>query len=164
MAAPKSPKGDKQLVRLALSWGGRTPRGRVPSIPSHAHAHTRTRAHTRTHMHTRTHTHVRAHTHTRTYTTLYTSTHVHNACTHVCAHTHIRARTRTRTHTRACACTCSSEGQRPSHRPHCFLITLVTRLYGTNTLSFECLLSCETVLKFTTSSKHTLMRMLVHDC
>ena len=43
----KAPKGDKQLGRLALFWGGRTPRGRASSISSHAHARTRTRAHVR---------------------------------------------------------------------------------------------------------------------
>jgi len=37
----KAPKVDKQLGRLALSWGGRAPKGKAPSIPSHAHTHAR---------------------------------------------------------------------------------------------------------------------------
>ena len=110
----KASLGDKQLGRLAISLGERTPRGRASSIPSHAHARTRTHTHTRmhtrtcTHTYTHTYTHIRTstqRTHKRTYTTEYTRMHVHNA------RTHVRARTRKHTHVGA-----AQRARRPSHR------------------------------------------------
>ena len=78
---PKQPlkalKGDKRLGRLALSWGGRTPRGRVSSILSNAHARTRTHTHTHLHMYiytiTYTHIHMYKYTIPNTHTSLQVS-------------------------------------------------------------------------------------------
>jgi hypothetical protein len=117
---PPQPQGDKQLGRLALSWGGKTPRGRASSIPSHAHARTRTRTHTRTCTHTHKNTHTCTythkyitHAHTYVHNRIHTHTHTYvHAHTHTRTHTYAHARTRTRAHARAYACRCSSEGPR----------------------------------------------------
>jgi len=110
----KAPKVDKQLGRLALSWGGRTPRGRASSIPSHVHARTTyARAHTDPHAqvhNARTHIRTQPYTHACTYTT-----HAH---TYAHPHTRMYAHARAHAHPRTRTCTCSSEGQRPSHSSH----------------------------------------------
>ena len=57
--------------------------GKLPFLPSHAHAHLNTQTHTNTH--TNTHKHTQMHTHTRTNT--HTQTHTH-ARKHTHTHTH----------------------------------------------------------------------------
>ena len=86
-------KGDKQIGRLVLSWGGRKPRGRTPSIPHmRTHAHVRARKHTYPNAHTRTCMHKRSHTHVCAHTYVHNRIHTH---THTRISTHIHARTRT---------------------------------------------------------------------
>jgi hypothetical protein len=143
---PSRPPRWTNSLRGWLSLGEEGHQVKASTISSHAHSRTTyVRAHTYAHSYIHTYTYARTHIHTHKYTT-HGHTYVHNRIhtyariqcthkrmrthTHVCArkYTHVRACTNTHTHTcththahvraRTRACTCSSEGQRPSRSSH----------------------------------------------